>query len=196
VFRDALVIFNGYIIEHADSGYTPFRVDVTDLAVIGGDNVLTLRVDASLGEGWFYEGAGIYRHVWLVKTAPVHVPQWGVVVRAAVDGTLSIDTDLINESDARAEFSLQHTVLDGQRQAGAGPRAGPRPFAGLGAAVAGPDRATTHPRPVVAGEPASLHPGHRDQGRRRGGRSVHDAVRRARRRVSIPTRASSSTTSP
>jgi beta-galactosidase len=113
-FRDALVIFNGYIMEHADSGYTPFRVDVTDLAVIGGDNVLTVRVDASLGEGWFYEGAGIYRHVWLVKTAPVHVPQWGVVVRAAVDGTLSIDTDLINESDARAEFSLQHTVLDGQ----------------------------------------------------------------------------------
>jgi beta-galactosidase len=114
VFRDALVIFNGYIVARADSGYTPFRVDVTDLAVLGGDNVLTVRVDASLGEGWFYEGAGIYRHVWLVKTAPVHVPQWGVVVRAKVDGTLSIDTDLINESDTRAEFEVRHTVLDGQ----------------------------------------------------------------------------------
>jgi beta-galactosidase len=73
-----------------------------------------VRVDASLGEGWFYEGAGLYRHVWLVKTAPVHVPQWGVFVRAKVDGTLSIDTDLINEGDARAEFELQHTVLDAQ----------------------------------------------------------------------------------
>jgi beta-galactosidase len=71
-----------------------------------------VRVDASLGEGWFYEGAGLYRHVWLVKTAPVHVPQWGVFVRAKVDGTLLIDTDLVNEGDARAEFELLHTVLD------------------------------------------------------------------------------------
>ncbi|KQY35936.1 beta-galactosidase [Caulobacter sp. Root487D2Y] len=111
-FRDALVIVNGYILEREDSGYSPFRVDITDIANVGGDNSLVVRVDASLGEGWFYEGAGLYRHVWLVKTAPVHVPQWGVFVRARVDGTLSIDTDLVNEGDARAEFELLHTVLD------------------------------------------------------------------------------------
>ena len=38
-------------------------------------------MDASLDEGWFYEGAGIYRHVWLTKTAPVHVARWGNYVR-------------------------------------------------------------------------------------------------------------------
>lgn len=113
-FRDATVIVNGYILEREDSGYSPFRVDITDIANVGGDNSLVVRIDASLGEGWFYEGAGLYRHVWLVKTAPVHVPQWGVFVRAKVDGTLSIDTDLINEGDVRAEFEVLHTVLDAQ----------------------------------------------------------------------------------
>ncbi|ADG11711.1 DUF4982 domain-containing protein [Caulobacter segnis] len=111
-FRDALVMVNGYILEREDSGYSPFRVDITDIANIGGDNLVTVRVDASLGEGWFYEGAGLYRHVWLVKTAPVHVPQWGVFVRAKVDGTVQIDTDLINESDAAQAFEVSHAVLD------------------------------------------------------------------------------------
>jgi beta-galactosidase len=111
-FRDALVIVNGYILEREDSGYSPFRVDITDIANVGGDNWLTVRVDASLGEGWFYEGAGLYRHVWLVKTAPVHVPQWGVFVRAKVDGTIQIDTDLVNEGDTAQAFEVSHVVLD------------------------------------------------------------------------------------
>ncbi|UAL11769.1 beta-galactosidase GalA [Caulobacter segnis] len=111
-FRDALVIVNGYILEREDSGYSPFRVDITDIANVGGDNWLTVRVDASLGEGWFYEGAGLYRHVWLVKTAPVHVPQWGVFVRAKVDGTIQIDTDLVNEGDTAQAFEVSHAVLD------------------------------------------------------------------------------------
>lgn len=111
-FRDALVMVNGYILEREDSGYSPFRVDITDIAKLGGDNFLTVRVDASLGEGWFYEGAGLYRHVWLVKTAPVHVPRWGVFVRAKLDGTLRIDTDLVNESDAAQTFEVSHVVLD------------------------------------------------------------------------------------
>jgi beta-galactosidase len=126
-FRDATVIVNGYILEREDSGYSPFRVDITDIANIGAENTLVVRVDASLGEGWFYEGAGLYRHVWLVKTAPVHVPQWGVFVRAKLDGTLSIDTDLINEGDARAEYALTHTVLD----AAGKPVLAPAPATGL-----------------------------------------------------------------
>jgi len=111
-FRDTLVMVNGYILEREDSGYSPFRVDITDIANVGGDNLITVRVDASLGEGWFYEGAGLYRHVWLVKTAPTHVPQWGVFVRARVDGTLQIDTDLVNEFDAAQAFEVSHAVLD------------------------------------------------------------------------------------
>ena len=51
-----------------------------------GANALVVRADATESEGWFYEGAGIYRHVWLEKTAPLHVAHWGtfVHVRTAV----------------------------------------------------------------------------------------------------------------
>ena len=49
-------------------GYDPFSFDRHRLRNPGGPNVLLVRVDATLSDGWFYEGAGIYRHVWLVKT--------------------------------------------------------------------------------------------------------------------------------
>ena len=52
-----------------DNGYAPFHFDMTDFLTYGGEELhLSLRVDASFGDGWFYEGAGIYRHVWLTKT--------------------------------------------------------------------------------------------------------------------------------
>jgi beta-galactosidase len=120
VFRDCLVFFNGYIVGRNGSGYLPFRVDVTDFANFGGRNVLTVRVDASLGEGWFYEGAGIYRHVWLVRTAPLHVPQWGTWVRSTVDGeqaALAIATEVANEDDAPKACRVISTVLDPEGRA-------------------------------------------------------------------------------
>ena len=70
VYRDCRVFFNGWLIGHHESGYSSFRYDVTDLANCGGENTLAVRVDASEFEGWFYEGAGIYRHVWLLKSGP------------------------------------------------------------------------------------------------------------------------------
>ena len=61
--------------------------------------MLLVRVDATLSDGWFYEGAGIYRHVWLVKTAPVHVKKWGTLARAQVqpgEATSPIRTEVEN----------------------------------------------------------------------------------------------------
>jgi beta-galactosidase len=75
-----MVVFNGFYIGRHSGGYDPFSFDVTDFANPGGRNVLLVRVDATESDGWFYEGAGIYRHVWLVKTNPVHVKQWGTFV--------------------------------------------------------------------------------------------------------------------
>ncbi len=80
-YRETMVVFNGFYIGRHSGGYDPFRFDVTDFANPGGRNVLLVRVDATESDGWFYEGAGIYRHVWLVKTNPVHVKQWGTFVR-------------------------------------------------------------------------------------------------------------------
>ncbi len=107
VFRNAIVIFNGYIVKQHDGGYVPFSVDLTDfLNTDGKPNVLALRVDASLGEGWFYEGAGIYRHVWLVKHDPVHIVKNGVCVRAKTDGTVDIQVTVRNDSDTPRDITI------------------------------------------------------------------------------------------
>jgi beta-galactosidase len=115
VFRNAMVVFNGFYVGKNFSGYAPFRFDLTDFANFGGKNVLTVRADATLGEGWFYEGAGIYRHVWLTKTAPVHVAQWGAFVKSEIHGTtavLSISTEVENESDHEASCRVISRIVD------------------------------------------------------------------------------------
>ncbi len=73
VFRAATVFLNGHHIGHEPSGYITFRYDITDQVLYGDMNTIAVRVDARESEGWWYEGAGIYRHTWLVKTAPLHV---------------------------------------------------------------------------------------------------------------------------
>ncbi len=79
-FRDTTVWVNGWLVKRHEGGYYPFREDITDVVKFGGKNVIAVKVDASKFEGWFYEGAGIYRHVWLDKTAPVAIAPDGVFV--------------------------------------------------------------------------------------------------------------------
>jgi beta-galactosidase len=114
-YRETMVVFNGFYITRHSGGYDPFTVDVTDFANPGGKNVLLVRVDATSSDGWFYEGAGIYRHVWLVKTNPVHVKQWGTFVSSEVkagQATLSIKTELANDGTTAASARIISTVLD------------------------------------------------------------------------------------
>src|SRR5438874_6752827 len=117
VFRDCLVFVNGYIAGHNESGYAPFHVDIGDfLDYDSGLNFITLRADASLGEGWFYEGAGIYRHVELVVADPLHIPQWGVVVQSGVgaDGAqVRIATDVRNSASAPSPLGTLRQSLIG-----------------------------------------------------------------------------------
>ena len=111
VFRAAIVMVNGYIVREHSGGYTPFAIDITDfLNTDAKPNVIAVRVDASLGEGWFYEGAGIYRHVWLYKNGPTHIVKNGVHVKANANGGLVVQTHLNNESDYEVEVSIRHSV--------------------------------------------------------------------------------------
>jgi beta-galactosidase len=99
-YRETMVVFNGFYIGRHSGGYDPFSFDVTDFANPGGRNVLLVRVDATESDGWFYEGAGIYRHVWMVKTSLVHVPRWGTFVKSEVrpsQALLDIRTDVKNQ---------------------------------------------------------------------------------------------------
>src|SRR5271166_891940 len=114
-YRETMVVFNGFYIAQHSGGYDPFSFDVTDFATPGGRNVLLVRVDATSSDGWFYEGAGIYRHLWLVKTHPVHVKQWGTFVPAKVgsgEATLAIRTEVNNHAKAAQNARVISTILD------------------------------------------------------------------------------------
>ena len=115
VYRDCEVAINGYNMGRNKSGYCPFRYDITDFLNYGATNALAVRVDATQTEGWWYEGAGIYRHVWLVKTHPLHVPQYGTWVQPEVTregAVLRISTEVANESDASRTFRVASVILD------------------------------------------------------------------------------------
>ncbi|MCM1355414.1 MAG: DUF4982 domain-containing protein [Staphylococcus sp.] len=73
IFRDSKVWFNGFYLGGEPSGYTSRTYDITPYVNWDGDNVIAVRADATFEEGWFYEGGGIYRHVWLDKQAPRHI---------------------------------------------------------------------------------------------------------------------------
>jgi len=117
VFRDCLIFVNGYVAGRNESGYAPFRVEIDDfLNYDGKPNVITVRSDASLGEGWFYEGAGIYRHVDLVSADPVHIPQWGTFVRSELrtNGALiHTQTEVFNSGPVPASVVLRQSILGG-----------------------------------------------------------------------------------
>ncbi len=115
VFRHAMVMFNGHYIGEEFSGYAPFRFDLTDFVNYGDKNVLSVRVDVTLAEGWFYEGAGIYRHVWLTKSNPVHIAPDGVFVRSEVHGnsaTVFIQTAVHNQSDTATRCTVTPHVIE------------------------------------------------------------------------------------
>ena len=74
-----------------------------------------VRVDATLGDGWFYEGAGIYRHVWLTKTNPVHVPQWGTLSLHGDTGRGALVASLPKSTmnrDAARECRVVSNIVD------------------------------------------------------------------------------------
>lgn len=114
-YRETMVVFNGFYIGRHSGGYDPFSFDVTDFATPGAPNVLLVRVDATSSDGWFYEGAGIYRHVWLVKKDSVHVKQWGTLVTAEVrtgEAALTIQTEVDNKGRAAQNVRVVSTIID------------------------------------------------------------------------------------
>jgi beta-galactosidase len=115
-FRDVLVFVNGCFIGRNDNGYAPFRFDITDFLAIGQKNCIVARVDATFGDGWFYEGAGIYRHVWLTKTDALHFGPWDSYVRtseiAPDSAQLNFATRVRNEGKNTESASVSWRILD------------------------------------------------------------------------------------
>ena len=114
-YRDVLVFVNGCFIGRNDNGYAPFRFDLTDFLAYGAKNYIVARVDASFDDGWFYEGAGIYRHVWLTKTDPLHLGKWESYVRSTVSGSaasLALGTVVQNDGKQVESAKVTWQILD------------------------------------------------------------------------------------
>jgi len=139
VFRDVLLFVNGCFIGRNNNGYAPFRFDITDFLAVGAKNYIVARVDASFGDGWFYEGAGIYRHVWLTKMDPLHLGAWESYVRSELSGdsaALTLGTVVSNEGkqneNARVTWRIEdakgNTVASAESQAQSVPADGSTEF--------------------------------------------------------------------
>lgn len=115
VFRNSIVWVNGFYLGHEQSGYAGFEYDITDYLNYGGNNVIAVRVDASIEEGWFYEGAGIYRHVWLNKTNPLRIGQYGIFASSELEGPNAIVTaraTINNDGKNLENFKIEHSLVD------------------------------------------------------------------------------------
>lgn len=121
IFRDSRVWVNGFYCGGEPSGYLSQTYDITDYANFGGENVVCVRADATLEEGWFYEGGGIYRHVWLTTTSPLHIAQDGLSVTSIFPkkgGTdysraiVTVKADIFNASHDTRRCTMRYAILD------------------------------------------------------------------------------------
>ena len=155
-FRDILVFVNGCFIGRNDNGYAPFRFDLTDFLSYGAKNYIVLRVDASFGDGWFYEGAGVYRHVWLTKTDALHLGKWDSTVRATVNGnsaTLALATVVQNESRQAAPAKVTWKIVDAKGATVAAAEAPAQSIAARGSAIYAATAELAHPALWSVDEP-------------------------------------------
>lgn len=98
------VWLNGTLVHRNWCGYTGFNIDLTPFANYGDrTNTLAIRVDANAMEGWWYEGAGIYRHIWLIKRNPVHIETDGVFAHPVKrpDGSWELPVEALWRTSAR-----------------------------------------------------------------------------------------------
>ena len=119
VYRNCDVFVNGWFVGNHKSGYDGFRYDITDVANYGSNNVVAVRVNASEFEGWFYEGAGIYRHVWLEKTSPLAIAPDGVFIYSKFknnvpegDAEIHVQTRLKNTLTNNASVAVTQIIYN------------------------------------------------------------------------------------
>lgn len=108
------VFVNGKLAGEWAYGYASFRVEITDFVRFDGPNVVAVRLANPPESSRWYPGGGLYRHVWLEKTSPVHVAHWGVFVHApraeSNAAEIVIETTVDNQSPAPAEITVRQEL--------------------------------------------------------------------------------------
>jgi len=119
IYRNSTVWVNGFYVGNEKSGYASSVYDITDYLNYGGKNTIAVRVDATMEEGWYYEGAGIYRHVWLNKTDRLHVASNGTFVTTEMIGDnaeLTVRTKVENQSAKQSAFTIEHSLINADNE--------------------------------------------------------------------------------
>lgn len=108
---NAKVWLNGKYVGTWPFGYNSFRLDLTPFLKIGEDNVLAVRLDTEKLQSRWYSGAGIYRHVWLVRTSQVHVGHWGTYITTPeiteAEAKVSTEINVENFTPYKIEAKVQ-----------------------------------------------------------------------------------------
>lgn len=117
VYRDCTVYLNEYYVGKHTTGYTSFYFDITDFVNMNGKNILAVRVDATGREGWWYEGGGIYRDVWLEVTDSVHIAPWGCFAHSEVElagrnAEITVETEIRNMNLSDKLVTVETMVYD------------------------------------------------------------------------------------
>jgi beta-galactosidase len=106
----ATVWLNGKFVGGWPYGYSSFQLDLSPYIKYGGDNVLAIRLDNPKQSSRWYPGGGIYRNVWLTRTAPIHVAQWGTYITTPEvsknSATVDIKVNIANQSAADAKVHV------------------------------------------------------------------------------------------
>ncbi len=119
IFRNARVWFNGFYMGVEPSGYATQVYDITPYVKYGEQNLICVRADATLEEGWFYEGAGIYRDVWLEKMAEVSVAPFGTFVYTELQqpydqAIVHVKTEVTNSGLKTQLYEVEQRMLDAE----------------------------------------------------------------------------------
>ncbi len=115
IFRDANIWVNGFYLGNNKSGYIGASYDITDFLNFDKENVIVVRVDATQYEGWFYEGAGMYRHTWLNKYQNTHIATDGIFAYAKVENgkaKVTVETIVVNENYASSNCTVTTSFTD------------------------------------------------------------------------------------
>ena len=107
IYRDSEVFCNGFYLGGERSGYASSVYTLTPYLNYGGDNVISVRCDASLEEGWYYEGAGIYRNVRLYKSGPVSMKHYSLKISQK-----KTDGSIWTVSDGTADVYVDESCID------------------------------------------------------------------------------------
>jgi beta-galactosidase len=110
------VWLNGQFVGGWTYGYSSFRLDLTPYIKFGGENVIAIRLENIPESSRWYPGSGIYRNVWLIKTAPIHIAHWGTYITtpdvSATAATVKISSTVENSSLLNADVAIRTRVYE------------------------------------------------------------------------------------